>query len=404
MRVLLLNYEYPPFGGGAGVATEALARGLARRGMMVDVITAGERAGETTELLWDGAAEHEGLLTVYRVPVKRVGVHQAGMRAAIEYLRGAIPLVRRRMRERPYDVVHFFFSLPTGAMLPVLDLGDTPVVVSLRGSDVPGYDPYQRGLERAHRMLLPLTRWIWRRATRVVAVCESLGRQAQATLPGLEYSVIQNGVDLGRFRPRARRAEPNRRIRCLAVSRLVERKGIDDLIRAFALLERGRYELEIVGGGADEQALRALSAELGLDDLVQFTGPLDRVRTAARYRDADIFTLASWEEAFGNAFAEALASGLPVVGSNVGGIPELVEHGRAGVLVPPQDPETLAAAIRFLGDRPELRLEMGRRNRAYAEANLSWERMTTRYLATYQGLRRRAPARSVLAQVPSSSW
>jgi glycosyltransferase involved in cell wall biosynthesis len=404
MRVLLLNYEYPPFGGGAGVATEALARGLARRGMMVDVITAGERAGETTELLWDGAAEHEGLLTVYRMPVKRVGVHQAGMRAAIEYLRGAIPLVRRRMRERPYDVVHFFFSLPTGAMLPVLDLGDTPVVVSLRGSDVPGYDPYQRGLERAHRMLLPLTRWIWRRATRGVAVCESLGRQAQATLPGLEYSVIQNGVDLGRFRPRARRAEPNRRIRCLAVSRLVERKGIDDLIRAFALLERGRYELEIVGGGADEQALRALSAELGLDDLVQFTGPLDRVRTAARYRDADIFTLASWEEAFGNAFAEALASGLPVVGSNVGGIPELVEHGRAGVLVPPQDPETLAAAIRFLGDRPELRLEMGRRNRAYAEANLSWERMTTRYLATYQGLRRRAPARSVLAQVPSSSW
>jgi glycosyltransferase involved in cell wall biosynthesis len=404
MRVLLLNYEYPPFGGGAGVATDALARGLARRGMVVDVITAGERAGESSELLWDGAAEHEGLLTVYRVQVKRVGVHQAGMRAAIEYLRGAIPLVRRRMRERPYDVVHFFFSLPTGAMLPVLDLGDTPVVVSLRGSDVPGYDPYQRGLERAHRMLLPLTRWIWRRATRVVAVCESLGRQAQATLPGLEYSVIQNGVDLGRFRPRARRTEPNRRIRCLAVSRLVERKGIDDLIRAFALLERGRYELEIVGGGADEQALRALSAELGLDDLVQFTGPLDRVRTAARYREADIFTLASWEEAFGNAFAEALASGLPVVGSNVGGIPELVEHGRAGVLVPPQDPETLAAAIRFLGDRPELRLEMGRRNRAYAEANLSWERMTTRYLATYQGLRRRAPARSVLAQMPSSSW
>jgi glycosyltransferase involved in cell wall biosynthesis len=95
---------------------------------------------------------------------------------------------------------------------------------------------------------------------------------------------------------------------------------------------------------------------------------------------------------------------LPVVGTNVGGIPELVEHGRNGVLVPPRDPETLAEAIRFLGERPELRAEMGRRNRAHAEANLSWERMTTRYLATYQGLRRRAPARAPLAQVPSSSW
>ncbi len=405
MRVLLLNYEYPPFGGGAGVATEALARGLARRGMMVEVITAGEESSEHSELLWDGAAENEGLLTVHRVAVKRVGVHQAGMRAALGYLRGALPLVRRRLRERPYDVVHFFFSLPTAAMLPFLDLGETPVVVSLRGSDVPGYDPHQRGLERAHRILRPLTRWIWRRATRVVAVCESLGRQAQQTLPGLAYSVIQNGVDLGRFRPRANgRAAPNPRIRCLAVSRLVERKGLDDLIRAFARLERGRYELEIVGGGADEQTLRAMVEDLGLDELVHFAGPLDRVRTAARYRDADIFTLASWEEAFGNSFAEALASGLPVVGTNVGGIPELVEHGRNGVLVQPRDPETLAAAIRFLGERPELRAEMGRRNRAHAEANLSWERMTTRYLATYQGLRRRAPARTVLAQVPSGSW
>jgi glycosyltransferase involved in cell wall biosynthesis len=405
MRVLLLNYEYPPFGGGAGVATEALARGLARRGMMVEVITAGEEAGEHSELLWDGAAEGEGLLTVHRIRVKRVGVHQAGMRAAMGYLRGAIPLVRRRLRERPYDVVHFFFSLPTAAMLPFLDLGETPVVVSLRGSDVPGYDPHQRGLERAHWLLRPLTRWIWRRAARVVAVCESLGRQAQQTLPGLEYSVIQNGVDLGRFRPRANgRGAPNQRIRCLAVSRLVERKGLDDLIRAFAALERGRYELEIVGGGADEQSLRAMVADLGLEDLVHFAGPLDRVRTAARYREADIFTLASWEEAFGNAFAEALASGLPVVGTNVGGIPELVEHGRNGVLVPPRDPETLAEAIRFLGERPELRAEMGRRNRAHAEANLSWERMTTRYFATYQGLRRRAPARAELAQVPSSSW
>src|SRR3954465_2894889 len=81
MRVLLLNYEYPPFGGGAGVATEALARGLARRGMMVEGITAGEEAGEHSELLWDGAAEGEGLLTVHRIRVTRVGVHQAGMRA-----------------------------------------------------------------------------------------------------------------------------------------------------------------------------------------------------------------------------------------------------------------------------------------------------------------------------------
>ena len=81
MRVLLLNYEFPPLGGGAGVATQALARGLASRGVTVDVITAGERDECRSEVLWDGHGE-EGLLTVYRVKCSRNGVHEAGMGGA----------------------------------------------------------------------------------------------------------------------------------------------------------------------------------------------------------------------------------------------------------------------------------------------------------------------------------
>ena len=404
MRVLLLNYEFPPLGGGAGVATQALARGLASRGVTVDVITAGERDECRSEVLWDGHGE-EGLLTVYRVKSNRTGVHEAGMGGALSYLQHALPLVRARMRDEQYDVVHVFFSLPTGAMLPLLSLGDTPVVVSLRGSDVPGYDPHQKNLERTHKVLLPLTRWIWRRATRVVAVCESLGRQALRTDPGLRYSVIPNGVDLTRFRPSARgRSRHEGKIRCLAVARLVERKGLGDLIQAIATLERGRYELEILGSGPDERKLKDLAFNLGVSREVIFGGSVSRNEIPGRYRAADIFTLASWEEAFGNVFAEAMASGLPIVGSTVGGIPELVEHGRNGYLVPPREPRALAAAIRLLADNPDLRAEMGRRNRTQAESNLSWARVTTRYLSTYNGMLRRAPSRVVLAELPSSTW
>jgi glycosyltransferase involved in cell wall biosynthesis len=405
MRVLLLNYEYPPLGGGAGVATQALARGMASRGVTVDVITAGHRDECRSEVLWDGHAAEEGLLTVYRVKSSRAGIHQAGMGGAFSYLRSALPLVRARMRDERYDIVHVFFSLPTGAMLPFLSLGGTPVIVSLRGSDVPGYDPHQRNVERAHRVLRPLTRWIWRRASRVVAVCESLGRLALRTEPGLGYSVIPNGVDLTRFRPSARaRSRHPKKVRCVAVARLVERKGIADLIQAIASLERGRYELEIVGSGPDEGRLKDLAQLLGVSHEVIFAGSVDRAVIPGRYRDADIFTLASWEEAFGNVFAEALASGLPVVGSTVGGIPELVEHGKNGFLVPPRSPIALAAAIRHLADHPELRAEIGRRNRAQAEANLSWARATTRYLSVYNGVLRRAPARATLAELPSSTW
>ena len=257
MRVLLLNYEYPPCGSGAGLATQALAEGLASRGVTVDVVTGGGLAGSEPRLFWDGDADEEGLLTVHRVACRRRSEHEAGIRGAVDYLAAATPLVRRLLEGERYDVVHFIFSLPTAAMLPLLDLRHAPVIVSLRGSDVPGFDAEQVGVQRAHRLLHPLTRWIWRRADRVVVPSESLGRLARRTDSALRFAVVQGGVDLARFRPRvALRRIPDDVVRCLAVARLVERNGLDDLIDALALLERGRYQLEIVGTGPYEEALR----------------------------------------------------------------------------------------------------------------------------------------------------
>jgi glycosyltransferase involved in cell wall biosynthesis len=405
MRVLLLNYEYPPNGSGAGLATEALANGLASRGHHVEVVTGGEQASSDPRLVWDGTSEDEGMLTVHRVRSRRLAAHQAGVRGAASYLAAAVPAVRARLAEAQYDVAHFIFSLPTAAMLPLLDLGDTPVVVSLRGSDVPGYDAGLRGVQRAHRFLYPLTRWIWRRADRVIVPSESLGRLALRTDPHLRYSIVHHGVDLGRFRPRpALRRAPDGVVRCLAVARLVERKGLGDLIAAMGLLERGRYQLEIVGTGPYEDALRAQVRRLGLERHVRFTGWLSHGEVARRYREADLFTLSPWVESFGTVFAEALASGLPIVGTSVGGVPEFVEHDRNGLLVPPHRPEQLAQAIRALAESPRLRAEIARRNRSHAERTHTWDQATLRHLAIYQGLQRRIPARRAMAELPSSSW
>ena len=399
MRILILNYEYPPLGGGAGVATAALAHDLADRGVAVDVVTASanDRA-ERRSTSRDPHLQELGGLRLFRVRSSRIGVHQAGMLGAASYLVNALPVVRRLLRTHRYDAVHVFFSLPTGALLPFAGIGDVPVIVSLRGSDVPGYDPYHARVQRMHQLLAPLTRWIWRRASRVVAVCDSLGQLTQRTLPGLGYTVIPNGVDLELFHPAAGagRARGNGPIRCLAVARLVERKGLGDLIRAFALLPRGHFALEVVGDGPDRERLGHLAASLGIASEIRFTGSLDRDAVAERYRAADLFTLPSSAEAFGNVFAEALASGLPVVGSTVGGIPELVEHGVNGLLVDPGQPLALAQAIQYLAHDPELRQLMSIRNRAKAEAELEWSQATSRYLAVYDGLRHRVPAPAVL--------
>lgn len=404
MRVLLLSDEFPPIGGGAGISSHALARGLAARGVTVDVVTAGSRDGSDAELVWDGAAATEGLLTVHRVRGSRPGAPGAGLRGALSHVTRALPVVRRLLRAERYDVVHGFFSLGTGAMLPFLDLRGAPLVISLRGFDVAGRDPSPRTGEPSHRVPRALARWVLRRADRVIAGCESPGRRARRLVPELRYAVIPHGVDLARFRPRLRPARPHERIRCLAVARLVERKELGHLIRAIAMQEPGRVELEIVGGGPEEHRLRELAVALGVEESVRFAGPLDPSALARRYREADLFTLVTTDESCGNVFAEAMASGLPIVGSAGGGAAELVRDGRNGVLVPPGDPLALAAAIRRLAETPRARAEMGRRNRADAEERLGWERVTARHLAIYHGVQRRAPARQLLAEQPSSTW
>jgi glycogen synthase len=396
MRILVLNYEYPPLGGGAAVATAALVHELCARGVAVDVVTSSAQAAQPEPV----ALEQHGVLRLFRVRSRRVGVHQAGLMGAATYLFHALPVVSRLIREEQYDAIHVFFSLPTGALLPLAGIGQTPVIVSLRGSDVPGYDRTSRTMEYMHRLLLPLTRWIWRRADRLIPVCESLGRLAEQSCPGLSYIVVPNGVDLDLFHPgrELKSGSGPAPIRCLAVARLVERKGLGDLIRAFALLPRGEFELEIVGEGPDAAVLRDLAERLNVGREIRFAGSLDRKAVAERYRAADMFTLPSSAEAFGNVFAEALASGLPIVGSTVGGIPELVEHGVNGLLVDPGQPQLLSQAIRYLAADPELRSEMRIRNRAKAEARLEWSKVTGRYLAIYESVTGRVLQRSLITR------
>lgn len=378
MKILLLNYEFPPAGGGAGYATLNIARRLRKMGVEPEVLTA-RIAGEQDGELFDG-------IRIHRVPSWRNSLHDCGLRGAYTYVVAAAFKRRKLHANTNYDVEHYFFSLPTG-LLSVLPGArrNIPTVVSIRGSDVPGYDPFNRKVEFIHSLVKPLTRRIWAGADKVVSLSEALADIARNTAPDIDYNIIPNGIDENHFRPPERR-EMTPRLRLVTVARLLERKGIQVIIEACASPEPLPVELTIVGTGPYESTLKARVDELGISDRVRFTGYVSNDELATLYHEMDAFVLPSETESFGLVFTEAMSCELPILASNVGGIPETVRHGIDGLLCPPGRPDLLRENIRTLHQDRDACLKMGKSGRNRILARYTWTKVAEQYLSTYQSI------------------
>jgi glycosyltransferase involved in cell wall biosynthesis len=203
---------------------------------------------------------------------------------------------------------------------------------------------------------------------------------------GGALEVLPLGVDVERFAPRSGAGEPAGRPSLLVgyVGRLAPEKGVGVLLHATA--GQPDWRLRIVGDGPARQGLERLAGRLGLGGQVAFTAALAHHRLPELYRELDVLAVPSlptprWQEQFCRVAVEAMASGVPVVASASGSLPEVV--GDAGLLVPPGDPAALRAALRDLADRPERRRELGGRGRARA-ARFSWGSVAQAHLALYQ--------------------
>lgn len=216
---------------------------------------------------------------------------------------------------------------------------------------------------------------------------------------GAAVHVVPCGVDVARFTPEGPVGGPPRRMphRVVVVGRLVERKGVEDVVRALALAPGsalGRTELVVAGGppadhlaiDAEAQRLLAVAEEVGVVDRVHLLGRADHGDLPALLRSADVVVAAPWYEPFGIVPLEAMACGRPVVGSAVGGLLDTVEDGVTGVLVPPRDPVALAAALAPLLDDPARRQAWGRAARERAVAHYGWPEVAARTEDVYAGV------------------
>ena len=190
---------------------------------------------------------------------------------------------------------------------------------------------------------------------------------------------IYHGVNLQRYVAPATRRNTADDVHIVTAAWLIAEKGVQHLIRAMRSPALLRSRLSIAGDGPELESLTRLSRELGVAERTRFLGL--RSDLSAVLQDADIFVHpAVWQEAFGLAIAEAMATGCPVVGSNVGAVPELVVDGVTGLLVPPGDSHAIAGALEQLASDPELRSRLGQAARTRAEEIFDLEKCVEQHL------------------------
>jgi glycosyltransferase involved in cell wall biosynthesis len=326
------------------------------------------------------------------------------LRGPRDYPRGVARL-RRALREHPADVLHthLFGANVVGRM--AARLAGVPVASTLHDADYepvtregnPGLTGWKHGLVRlADEATLRIAR------AEVVAVSRYVADSARRHLHARpeRTTVIHNGIDTTVFRPgtpeersHARAgmgATPDETV-VLCVARMTPQKGHAVLLDAIAGLPASPPVRAVFAGDGDlRPGLEARAREAGVADRVHFLGVRSDVPDLMR--GADIVALPSLHEGFGLVLAEAMASGLPVVASDTGPVPEIVEHGRTGILFPPGDSRALSAALGRLRESESERAAMGQGGRARAVAEFSFDTMIGRLEALYERLARRRAA------------
>lgn len=366
-RVLIFSTAYFPLVGGAEVAVRELTDRMPD--FAFEMLTPMIRAGLPRE-------ERIG-----RVLVRRFGFGSPLDKLLFPFFGAAA--AARLHRAAPYDMIWSIMASHAGFAAERFKAAhpDVPFLLTLQEGDPPEF------IARKVRLVKGWFRDIFRRADALQAISRFLMKWGRDNgFAGALAEVIPNGVDVSRFM-KAVAPEERARLRkeagfspddfvVITASRLVEKNGVDLLVRALPLLPP-HVKLYVAGAGELEESLKALASELKVAPRVVWGGLVDHAELADLLAMSDAFCRPSRSEGLGNAFIEAQAAGLPTIGTDVGGIPDVIEDGANGLLIAPESPEAVAAAIGRLMKEPGLvaRLREGGKT---SSAGFGWDGLSAR--------------------------
>jgi len=291
---------------------------------------------------------------------------------------------RKQIRKLVYqiqpDILHAHWASSYGFL--GASTGFHPFLVSTWGRDV--FDFPKQSI--VHRKLLE---YVLGKADILTATSKMLNQETRKYISKKSnVHTIPFGVDLRRFKPLKRTGEKPLVIGI--VKKLEKKYGIRYLIEAFAQVEKNHHSLKlwIVGTGSQDGLLKRLVHRLNLEDNVVFWGFINNHKIPKILNEMDIFVVPSIEpsETFGVAAVEAAACGLPVIASNIGGLPEVVIDGETGFLIPPKEPQEIVEKLILLIQNKELRKQMGKESRKFVESNYNWFENTSRMESLYYNL------------------
>lgn len=305
MRILFLNYEFPPIGGGASPVSLEIARGYVKSGHVVDVVTMSYGDLPRREVV-DG-------INVYRVRSLRSKKEICHPWEQLTYLLSARTFLLSRCRQVAYDINHTHFIIPTGILaLWVNKKFGIPYIVTSHGSDVLGYN-------KRFALLYPFLKRPWksiiRHALCVTAPSDFLIQKIQDITRDGTFRTIANGLDLARFKPLKKEKK------ILIVARLFQNKGIQDILDALKGIDIGDWTVDIVGDGPYREALEQKARINGVSGRIRFHGWIDNESDDMKkfYGRAAIFISASYFESFGLTVLEAISAGCYPLVSDIGG-------------------------------------------------------------------------------------
>jgi glycosyltransferase involved in cell wall biosynthesis len=323
-------------------------------------------------------------------------------------------------KKNDFNMIHVHFPFPLALFGIAMKIASKkPMIVSCHGSEV--------NMAKKNRVFRVAFKWMMKYADKITVNSGFMKNELTKIVGNREIEIIPMGCGIGdcEIKDYLKKRKNNERAKILFVGRLIEWKGVRYLIEAVKMLDSQKYELHIVGDGPERKGLEELdvgdvnSEQKGSETVnretvnreekkplvthhasritrhpsrITFHGYLTGTALEEMYRSADVFVLPSivddqgYTEGLGTVLLEAISFGVPVIGSNVGGIPDIIIDGKTGFLVSQKDAKSIAQAVEKIVDNPELAEELTKKALNHLAQNFSWEMITNKFTLIYKSL------------------